>query len=79
MADKPPPPVKVSARISKGFQKLAADTEKMNAIRENAEASRYFDGSAPSTRKYWPPKVLFSPTHSVTTQGKSAFASHDAC
>lgn len=56
-----PPARAVSTRVRKGFQALAANEEKMQAIRKNAESSRYFDGSAPSTRKYRSAlsKVLF--------------------
>ncbi|KAH7344368.1 hypothetical protein BKA66DRAFT_579444 [Pyrenochaeta sp. MPI-SDFR-AT-0127] len=47
----PPPAVPVSSRVRKGFQALAANVQKMETIRQNAEVSKYFDGSAPSTRK----------------------------
>ncbi|KAJ4305039.1 hypothetical protein N0V90_000568 [Kalmusia sp. IMI 367209] len=46
----PPPAVPVSARVRKGFLALAANQEKMEAIRHNALISKFFDGSAPSTR-----------------------------
>ncbi|KAF2710845.1 hypothetical protein K504DRAFT_453892 [Pleomassaria siparia CBS 279.74] len=48
----PPPPlaVPVSSRGRKGFQALAANEAKMQAIRKNAETSAYVDGPSPSTR-----------------------------
>jgi hypothetical protein len=49
---RPPPAKPVSQRVRKGFQALAANQEKMEQIRKNAENSKYFDGSAPMTRKY---------------------------
>jgi hypothetical protein len=48
----PPPAKAVSTRVRKGFAALAANEEKMEAIRQNAEASKYFDGSAPMTSEY---------------------------
>ncbi|RYN35423.1 hypothetical protein AA0119_g1235 [Alternaria tenuissima] len=47
----PPPAKKVSDRVHLGFAALAANEKKMAAIRKNAEDSKYFDGSAPKTRK----------------------------
>ncbi|CAN9084703.1 unnamed protein product [Alternaria alternata] len=47
----PPPAKKVSDRVHLGFAALAANEKKMAAVRKNAEDSKYFDGSAPKTRK----------------------------
>jgi hypothetical protein len=43
MALPPPPARQASLRVRRGFEALAADKEKMDAVRKNAEASEYFD------------------------------------
>ncbi|CAE7216402.1 hypothetical protein PTTW11_10820 [Pyrenophora teres f. teres] len=47
----PPPAISITDKARKGFQALAANQEKRSAMRKNAETSRYFDGSAPMTRR----------------------------
>jgi hypothetical protein len=80
MASTQPPPAKpVSSRVRKGFQALAANQEKMEAIRKNAEASKYFDGSAPMTRKYnscprtWSSRLDKSHTGTKRQQARAYF------
>lgn len=47
-----PPAKRVTSRVSKGFKALAKNEQKMSEIRQNAISSRFFDGSAPGTRKH---------------------------
>ncbi|KAK7180359.1 hypothetical protein DPSP01_013128 [Paraphaeosphaeria sporulosa] len=50
-AEKLPPRAKISSKFKRGFANLAENQEKIAIIRENAQKSKFFDGSAPSTRK----------------------------
>jgi hypothetical protein len=47
-----PPRQPVSARFKKGLAKLLADPHLMEELSADAEASKYFDPSSPSTREY---------------------------
>jgi hypothetical protein len=49
---KPPPRKQVSAAFKKALEKLVQNPDAMQRISDDAEASKFFDPSSPSNRKY---------------------------
>lgn len=68
----------VSKRVHLGFKALGDNEAKMNAIRENAEKSIFFDGSAPGTSKYFP-HIHLPYLRRSAADAETSGLSHDLC